>query len=311
MMTQKLQDASRLLSRHLGLGVVEAVVHGSVLRGFNDPNSDIDVCFLLNRSVSDYVNISASTFFDLPQEERRKKTLQLSTTMSRELGWQIMITVVDMRGLLRGIMGSSPFSLMAYESFAKRNDNIRFLFEPIAQQYFRVENLVFRCGEQIQTGIKNYFALEPSGMEYKQERTYLGTLWSAHRLLAYLGGDTTHSRTIQDLIERNKSRWEKDFPEGFHPTVISVIKSRTDRSPFDLPKGVSTNASELLKVFVEKVLKEAAGYLRTHPYRQPTIGEETREMVDLYGLLLDQEDERLKDNSAVRKTTSETLSLAA
>lgn len=304
-MLQKLREASALINRHLGLEVLEAAVHGSVLRGFNDPNSDIDVCFLLNRAVSDYVNMSATTFFDLPLEEKRKRTMQLSSMMSRELGWQIMVTILDMRSLLRGIMSSSPFALIAYESFAKKNENVCFLFQPIAEQYFKVENLVYRCGEQIRTGLTNYLALDPSGMEYKQERTYLGTLWSAHRLLAYLGGDRTHSRTIQELIEGNKALWAKDFAEGFDPVVLGVIKARTDRSPFDMPRAIGKEPSELLRVFIEKVLKKATDHLRVNPYRHPSIGQETREMIQLYSLLLDQEDAKLaKINSGQNSLTS-------
>lgn len=307
MMTQKLREASILINRHLGLEVLEAAVHGSVLRGFNDPNSDIDVCFLLNRPVSDYVNMSATTFFDLPLEEKRKRTSQLSSVMSRELGWQIMVTILDMRSLLRGIMSSSPFALIAYESFAKKNANVKFLFEPIAKQYFKVENLVYRCGEHIRTGLTTYSSLLSTvGMEYKQERTYLGTLWSAHRLLAYLGGDTVHSRSIQELVESNRALWEKTFPEGFNPVTLGVIKARTDRSPFDMPRGIAKEPSELLQVFIEAVLKKATEHLRANPYRQPTVGQETREMIELYRLLLDQEDEKI-NQIAMRQNSPTSL----
>ncbi len=126
-------------------------------------------------------------------------------------------------------------------------------------------------------------------MEYKKERTFLGTLWSAHRLLAYLGGDASHVRTIDELIEFNRERWEDKLCEGFYPAVMGVIRARTERSPFDMPQSVSDKSSELLRAFVEKVLNEATSYLREHPHRYPTIMEETCEMVDLYRLLLDRE----------------------
>jgi hypothetical protein len=233
-------------------------------------------------------------------DERRKKTMTLSAMMSKELGWNIMVTLVDMRSLLRGIMGSSIFSLIAYENFAKNNAQVRELFEPVARKYFNVANLVFRCGEQIKASMHTYGNIAPVGQQYKQERTYLGTLWSAHRLLAYMSGDTQHSRTIQELIEFNQGSWainsardgNSDLSEGFDPKVLGVIKARTDRSPFDLPLGVSDEATALLKAFVGKVLNEATKYLRDHQHRQPNAMEETIEMVDLYGMLLDLEEEK-------------------
>src|SRR5437868_2512344 len=127
---QRLAEASALLTRHLGLEVVVATVHGSVLRGFNDPNSDTDVCFLVKRPVSDFINMSNIPVFEGTLEDRREKLMKLSSTMSRELGWRIMVSLLDMRSLMRGIMNASPFALMAYECFAKAHDRVHFIFNP-------------------------------------------------------------------------------------------------------------------------------------------------------------------------------------
>lgn len=289
---EKLREASILVSRHVGLEVIDAVVHGSVLRGFNDPNSDIDICFLVNRPVSDFVNMTSSPFFDGSADDKRTKANQLSSTMSRELGWRIMVTLLDMRSMMRGIMSSSPFSLMAYESLAKSSALVRELFDEPAEHYFSTPNLVQRCGEQVTAGLRNYVSIRPDGAEYKQERTYLGTFWSAHRLLAYLSGDKKHARTITELMSFNRANgWEQRIPAGFSNLAIGVLKARTERSPFDMPNGVGDEATLALKTFVQDVLAEAATFLRTNPRNNPSASVETRELIDLYGALLDREDD--------------------
>lgn len=286
---EKLRDASALVSRHLGLEVVDAAVHGSVLRGFNDPNSDIDVCFLINRPVSDFIRPNnVSPYFDGSTEERRKKAALLSSQMTRELGWQIMVTLLDMRTLMLGIMSSSPFSLLAYESLSKQGSLVSDLFDDPARRFFNTSNLVYRCGEQVRSGMKNHLAVKQPGTEFKQERTFLGTLWSAHRLLAYISGDRQHCRSIQDLMRFNEhSEWGDRLPEGFDPLVIGVLKARTERSPFDMPLGVSQGAADLLRKFVDGALAAATNYLRENPTKNPSLMDETNELVDLYGLLLD------------------------
>jgi hypothetical protein len=287
----KLREASILVSRHVGLEVIDAVVHGSVLRGFNDPNSDIDICFLVNRPVSDFVNMTTSPFFDGSPDDKRKKANALSATMSRELGWQIMVTLLDMRSMMRGIMSSSPFSLMAYESLSKPNSLVSSLFDEPAEHFFNVSNLVHRCGEQVTTGMRNFVSIKDAGAEYKQERTYLGTFWSAHRLLAYLSGDNKHARTITELMTYNRANaWDQRIPAGFSALALGVLKARTERSPFDMPKGVSADAALALKTFVQDVIAEATAYLRTHPRTNNSAIVETRELIDLYGELLDYED---------------------
>lgn len=296
---QRLADASALITRHLGMPVEAAAIHGSILRGFNDPNSDTDVCFLLNRPVSDYLNMTNAPIFEGTLEDRRDKLTKLSVAMSKELGWQIMVSILDMRSLLRGIMNASTFSLMAYEMFARENAHVKFLFQEIADDYFLLANLVHRCGEHITTGMRTYTQIGYGGREYKQERTYLGTLWSAHRLLAYLDGDRQHCRTIQELIELNAGNWEARLPDGFRREVRGVIRARTERSPFSMPEGVSDTATTLLRGFVTGVLAIATDYLRSHPKQYPNSREETREMVDLYQELLDHEDKNLKKADVV------------
>lgn len=304
----KLREASILVSRHVGLEVIDAVVHGSVLRGFNDPNSDIDVCFLVNRPVSDFVNMTSSPFFDGTTDDKRKKANALSAVISRELGWQVMVTLLDMRSMMRGIMSSSPFSLMAYESLSKKGGLVAELFDDPAQHYFNVSNLVHRCGEQVTTGMRNFVSIKPEGAEYKQERTYLGTFWSAHRLLAYLSGDRQHARTITELMAYNRANgWDQRVPAGFSNLAVGVLKARTERSPFDMPNGVSSDATLTLKTFVQDVLAEAAAYLRINPRNNPSASVETRELIDLYGALLDYEDDQL----AKQRTTKESNVAAA
>jgi hypothetical protein len=299
---EKLREASMLVSRHVGIEVIDAVVHGSVLRGFNDPNSDIDICFLVNRPVSDFINMSTSPFFDGSPEDKRKKANQLSATMSRELGWQIMVTLLDMRSMMRGIMSSSPFSLMAYESLSKPGSFVSQLFDEPARHYFNVSNLVNRCGEQVTTGMRNFVSIKESGAEYKQERTYLGTLWSAHRLLAYISGDRKHARTITELMTYNRANgWEGRIPAGFSSLAVGVLKARTERSPFDMPNGVSADAALALKTFVQDVLAEAAAYLRANPRQNPSASVETRELIDLYGALLDHEDDLVAKQRNVKE----------
>lgn len=288
----RLAEASALVSRHLGLEVVASAIHGSNLRGFSDPNSDIDMCFLLNRPVSDYLNMSNIPFFEGSLDDRRKRLAELSGKLTRELGWPIMVSLLDMRAMLRGIMSSSTFALIAYESFSKENDWVKYLFEDIAKDYFRPENIVYRCGEHITKAMHAFSQIPPSGMEYKQERTYLGTLWSAHRLLAYISGDTKHCRTIDELVDYNTAAWQSKMPEGFHRQVLGVIRARTHRSPFQTPTGVGKEAIDMLKIFIDKVLQEATTYVRENPRRVPTILDETREMIDLYQELLDHEDEK-------------------
>ncbi|BAW19092.1 hypothetical protein [Ralstonia phage RP31] len=292
---EKLAEASVLVSRHLGLEVVASAIHGSMLRGFNDPNSDIDMCFLLNRPVSDYINMTNVPFFEGTLEERRKRLADLSTKLTHELGWPIMVSILDMRSLLRGIMNCSTFSLMAYESFAKENERIKFLFDPVAEDYFCVENLVFRCAEHITKSMHTLSQIQGSGLEFKQERTYLGILWSAHRVLAYIGGDKQHCRTVDELITLNIDQWGGAFSEGFQRPVLGVIRARVERSPFVAPQGVSEEAMGLLQIFTDKVLQEATDYVRKHPRRVPTRAEETREMIDLYQELLNGEDQESEE----------------
>lgn len=288
-MQAMLDKATCLVSQHIGVKIAACAVHGSMLRGFNDPNSDIDVCFLVDRPVSDYINMTNVPFYEGNIEDRRERLIKLSAAISRELGWQINISLLDMRSLLRGVMGSSTFALMAYENFSKSNPRIQFLFDAVADDYYRVENLVYRCGEQIGTGLRTYQLIPASSAEYKQERIYLGVLWNSHRLLAYLNGDRQHCRTIKELIELNRARWEEGMGEGFSKPVLGVIRARTERSPFMMPEGVSAEATNLLYDFTDKVLKHAAQYLSEHPKRLPTIAEETREMISLYQCLLDEQ----------------------
>lgn len=289
----KLRQAKAQISRHIGLEVIDAVVHGSVLRGFNDPNSDIDICFLVNRPVSDFLNLSTSPWFDGSPDERRTRVNVLSSQLSRELGWQIMVTLLDVRSMMRGIMSSSPFSLMAYESLSKEDSLVSHLFDDPAERFFKVSNLVFRCGEQVKTGMRNYINIRPGGTEFKQERTFLGTLWSAHRLLAYMSGDKQHARTLEDLIKINEvNGWKDKLPEGFHAEAMRVHKTRINRSPFDMPNGVNSEASQILQTFVDGVLNEATLYLRANPHQNPSVKVEAREMIDLFGLLLDHEEDR-------------------
>lgn len=289
----KLREAKALISRHIGLEIIDAVVHGSVLRGFNDPNSDIDICFLVNRPISDFLGLSHSPWFDGSPDERRQKVNALSSQMTRELGWRIMVTLLDMRSMLRGIMSSSPFSLMAYESLSKEDSLVAHLFDDPAKRFFKTSNLVSRCGEQVKTGMKNYLSIRTGGTEYKQERTFLGTLWSAHRLLAYMSGDTKHARTLEELMAINKENgWGERLPQGFGVEVMRVLKARVNRSPFDMPLGVPAESGQLLQSFVEAVLNEAAQYLRSNPSQNPSLKVEEREMVDLFGLIHDYEDDR-------------------
>lgn len=291
---ERLAQASALVSRHLGLEVVASAIHGSTLRGYSDPNSDIDMCFLVNRPVSDFVNVSCVPYFEGTLEERRKKVTELSSKLTRELGWPIMVSLLDMRAVLRGILNSSTFTLMAYECFAQQNDWVKYLFQSLADDYFRPENIVYRCGEHISKAMHSFSLIPTTGMEYRQERTYLGTLWSAHRLLAYINGDRQHCRTIDELITMNSPRWSESLPAGFRKEVIGVIRARTHRSPFDSPTGVSSEAIAHLKDFVHQVLHQAVQYVQKNPRRIPTTREETREMVDLYQALIDHEDEQVE-----------------
>jgi predicted nucleotidyltransferase len=291
---ERLAEATALVSRHVGHSIACATIHGSILRGFNDPNSDTDICFLLERPVPEYINMANSPFFEGTLDDRRKRILELSQKMSIELGWQIMVSLLDMRSLLRGILSASTFSLMAYERFAESSERVKFLFEPIAFDHFNVSNLIFRCGERISSGMHLYRQIAPERQEYRQERTYLGTLWSAHRLLAYLGGDRQHCRTIQELIENNRVLWEEEMPEGFNAQVTGVIRARTERSPFELPRGVPDTATRFLEDFTRKVLMAATQHLRANPKRLPSAMIETRELIDMCQVLLDEQDDKAK-----------------
>ncbi len=286
---EALNEANRLLSGHIGAKVAANAVHGSILRGFNDPNSDVDVCFLVDRPVSDYMNMSTTPFFEGTIDDRKERLIRLSKTMSRELGWEINISILDMRSLARGIMSSSTFALMAYERFSADSARIQYLFDTLAKDFYSVPNLVHRCGDKVASGMRGFRQIPKTGSEYKQERTYLGTLWLAHRLLAYLGGDTQHCRTIQELIELNREKWEGNLSEGFQKPVVGVFRSRVERSPFDLPAAVPEKAVELLEVFSSKVLTVATGHLLKNPKRFPTVQEESIELVDLYAELIDED----------------------
>ena len=184
MMEKRLSEASALVTRYLGLEVIVAAAHGSVLRGYNDPNSDIDLCFLVRRPVADFVCTSTSPYFDNTLEERRRKTTELSRRMSAELGWNISVSLLDMRAMLRGIMSGNSFSLLAYESFAKRSPKVKHQFEGVVEDYHCRENLAQRCGDNIRASLRTYAGIQSIGMEYKKERTFLSILWTAHRLLA-------------------------------------------------------------------------------------------------------------------------------
>lgn len=303
---EKLKEASILITRHLGLEVTAATIHGSCLRGFNDPNSDIDMCFLLNRPVSDYMSMSNTPFFEGNIDDRRKRTTELSAKLTRELGWPVMLSLLDMRSLLRGIMNSSTFSLMAYERFAAENKWVAGLFDSVAKEYFNAPNLVFRCGEHISQSIKVLQGIPAGGMEYKQERTFLGTLWSTHRIISYINGDRRHCRTVNELVEYNRGVADQ-VPSGFDPKVLGVIRARTERSPFEPPRGVSSEAIELLKTFVMDTLKVAHMYLRANPKKAPSVYAETSEMIDLYGQLLDAEEDKRFGSSATTVPVLEEL----
>lgn len=295
----KLREASALVSRHLGLEVAEVAINGSLMRGFSDPNSDVDICFLINRPVSDFVSNRFNSYLDGNMDDRRKKTALLSATISKELGWQVMITLMDMRTLLHGVMNSTPFALMAYEGFASRNTFIEDLFEDIEKDYFSIANVVLRCGEQTQSSLRKYMEVPSSGAEFRQERLFLSTLWSAHRLIAYMAGDRKHCRSIQDLIDINKACYGQEIKDtsiscGFTSEVLGVIKARTERSPFEFPLGVNNTATHYLEVFVKRVIEMATQYLRQNPVTWPGPSKETREVVDLYCALLDREDEKIE-----------------
>lgn len=289
---KKIKDAAQAVSLHLNLPIIAAGLYGSVLRGYSDPNSDIDICLLVKRPVSDYLGVTQNSHFIGSSEERKVRAIALSKTISNEIGTNVMIALIDTKDLLIGIMNSNPFSLSAYECFNKDNPYVAELYSNLVKDYVKTQNLIHRAGTTIRkatTIYTNMIRSHQSNIEYRKERSFLSIYWTAHRLLAYMSGDTVHSRSINELLELNKANWGSVFPNAFSSQLKGVIKARVERSHFDLPLDIAKETVDMLFDFTTKVLNLASSYISENHLSMPSSKVQTTEMIDLYCALLDEE----------------------
>lgn len=290
---QKINIIAKAVEDDIGLKIIATGLYGSVMRGYPDPNSDLDVCLLVQRPVSDYVGITWSKHFrHANNDDRRNYFINFSNNISKITGIRTMISLVDTKEMLTGLMNNNPFSICAYEHFSQENDHVRTLFEEVVEEYEDTSTKINRLGQTIRRGVTEYvntYGHGASDVAYRTERAYLSILWHMHRLLAYIGGDTVHARPLEELIAFNRDIWESRFPELFSSIMLGVWKARVNRSHFDLPNGVPASANADLINVSNRVLSQASEYLTLNPARTLSSKSIAHELVDLYSYLMDQE----------------------
>lgn len=274
-----------------GLKIIATGLHGSTMRGYTDPNSDIDVCLLVERPISDYLNVTQNNHFKGNAEERRAAYIEFSSKVTKQTGINAMVSLVDVKELLLGLISNNPFSLCAYDSFKENNPAVKKLFEHTLKEYEHNPNKIGRLGASIQKTIVNYGVYYANDNDvntaYRKERTYLGIYWHMLRLLTYIDGDRVNARSLDSLLELAKPVWQEKIPELFLSAVTGVYKARKHRNHFELPVGISSVASDALIKAADKVLAEASTYLTTNPVKGASSYNISIELMDLYNTLLD------------------------
>lgn len=287
---QKIKTIAKAVHDHTGLKIIATGLYGSVMRGYADSNSDIDICLLVERPVSDYLGITQNPYFLGNAEIRRAAFLEFSHKISKQTGISAMVSLVDARELLIGLMTNSPFSHCAYEYFQDNNPDVDLLYKDVVEHYAHPSNKIFRVGNNIRKHITAYGAQinnNDSSSAYRKERSYLSILWHVHRLLAYISGDTINVRDMNSLIEYNRPIWTERIPEAFSSLAVGVYKARIHRNHFDLPLGVSYEASQELIKAANRAMQLGSEYLKEHPAQVFSSDDQAIELIDLYNTLLD------------------------
>lgn len=290
---QKINTIAKAVEDDTGLKIIAKGLYGSVMRGYPDPNSDLDVCLLIQRPVSDYVGITWNKHFRHENNDvRRQYFIDFSARISKATGIRAMVSLVDTKELLVGLMNNTPFSVCAYEHFRHENEFVQEIYDEVIEDYQDTPIKISRLGKNIRQSVVAYAVMandHSSDTMYRRERAYLSILWHMHRLLAYIGGDNVHSRPLDQLIEINREQWAEQFPDLFSSVVLGVWKARIHRSHFDLPNRVSAEANSDLIAVSNKVLELASSYLSTHPALPLSSKDIAHELVELYSFLMDKE----------------------
>lgn len=290
---QKINTIAKAVEDDTGLKIIAKGLYGSVMRGYPDPNSDLDVCLLIQRPVSDYVGITWNKHFRHENNDvRRQYFIDFSARISKATGIRAMVSLVDTKELLVGLMNNTPFSVCAYEHFRHENEFVQEIYDEVIEDYQDTPIKISRLGKSIRQSVVAYAVMandHTSDTMYRRERAYLSILWHMHRLLAYIGEDNVHSRPLDQLIEINREQWAEQFPDLFSSVVLGVWKARIHRNHFDLPNGVSAEANSDLITVSNKVLELASSYLSTHPALPLSSKDIAHELVELYSFLMDKE----------------------
>lgn len=290
---QKINIIAKAVEDDTGLNIIASGLYGSVMRGYPDPNSDLDVCLLVQRPVSDYVGITWNKHFrHASTDERRQYFIDFSSRISKATGIRTMVSLVDTKDMLTGLMNNTSFSICAYEHFCHKNQHVKDLFEEVIDEYSDMSTRISRLGTNVRKSVTNYAVSSndtASDTAYRRERAYLSILWHMHRLLAYISGDTISARPLDELIDINRADWAEKFPELFSSTVLGVWKARINRSHFDLPNGIPTAANTDLISVSNRVLAVASDYLTVNPTVPLSSKDIAHELVELYSFLMDKE----------------------
>lgn len=290
---QKINTIAKAVEDDTGLKIIASGLYGSVMRGYPDPNSDLDVCLLVQRPVSDYVGITWNKHFrHSSADERRQYFMDFSSRISKATGIRTMVSLVDTKDMLVGLMNNTPFAICAYEHFSYENQHVKDLFEEVIAAYEDTSTKISRLGTNVRKSVTNYATTSmdvTSDTAYRRERAYLSILWHMHRLLAYVSGDTISARPLEQLIEFNREIWSEKFPELFSSIVLGVWKARINRSHFDLPNGILPAANTDLIAVSNRVLAVASEYLTANPMIPLSSKDIAHELVDLYSFLMDKE----------------------
>lgn len=290
---KKIQIIQQAVEDHTKLNIIASGLYGSMLRGYADPNSDLDICFLVKRPVSDYLDIGETRKeVQLANEVRQQEYIGLSNTISRLTGINVMVAIVDVKELLVGLMANNLFSLCVYQYFKQSNPDVEKLFKEPLDLYYNTSNVILRTGNTIRHSLTNAMLNKNANDNeaYKQERTYLSTLWHCHCVLALISGDKQVARPLKELLEINKETWSEKVPILFSGEVVGVYKARVNRNHFQLPVvlgGLNLNA---LQEGADQVLNIASSYVHANPTKTKSAFAKAGTVLDFYDYLYELEE---------------------
>lgn len=285
---RKIKIVKEAVQNNRQFEIIASGLYGSMLRGYADPNSDLDICFLVRRPVAEYLEIGENRKEMKDREEARHENyMELSKTITRLTGIPVMVAIVDVKDLLVGLINNNVFSLCVYEYFKQDNPEVEEMIGDAIKTYYHNSNVVMRTGNTIRNSLANAAldANSPNNVAYKQERAYLSTLWHCHRLLALMDGDTVIARTLKDLIDINKKNWAEKVPILFSSGVVGVYKSRINRNHFELPVVLNGLDLTTLRQGANEVLTIASRWLSKNPVKTTTAFDKAGTVLDFYEYL--------------------------